>query len=481
MNPKNLFPRLILALLIIFGLGLALSPTQAAVLDPLTAVDIPKDPQMPQAPTPRWNLLYIDGLQNEVNKGDNASLAFDLTNNTPYITYYSYQTQNLVLASPSSSGNCGGGKWWCRDVDSTGDVGLGSSLAIHDKVSTVGGKLGISYYDATFKRLKFVQWACTSSTVCNWTFYNFLLGPDIDGGRQSSLQYNSLGEPQIAYFMNWNNPITPISSIKFCKWVGSGGNEAGGAFTCTDIIRKPLMSGVLYPSLAINPMDEPRIAFYDAEFGNLAYARYVPSGGQTTCYTSLWHCYYIDEAGIVGNFPSLEMIEVNGVSQAHIAYYDATNGKLKHAYSTTLNGNCGWVYLSYAWKCDIVDTMGTGITWPAISLSLDELGNPYIAYQDYLSEPSRLKLARLPGPLGIPVGNCGTAPPILGPYQCDVIDWGGHNGAETFDGFFPSIARSSSGLINIAYKEYDYFYNSGTLKLAYENLWSFLPQINKDN
>ena len=378
----------------------------------------------------------------------------------------------------NSGGNCGGGKWWCPNVDVAGDVGQGSSLAIHDKVSTVGGKLGISYYDATNKRLKFAQWGCTK-LACTWSFYNFQSGDtQFDSGRYSSLKYNSKGEPQIAFYFNWNKP-GPMSALEFCKWVGINGNEASGAFNCINVEEVNVLNSALYPSLALDPDDNPRIAYYDGVFKNL---RYAQEGANTlgTCFDKNWFCDWIDFTGDVGKYPSLDIVRVNGTTRTGIAYYDATNGKLKYAWPTSFNANCGPLILGkHYWKCDTVNTMGVGITLPAVSLTLDEKANPYIAYQDYSAEINVLKLARNAGSLGLLVGNCGEGTGVLGPYQCDVIDTGGHFGADTNDGFFPSIARSSSGLINIAYKEYDYFYESGTLKLAYQNFTTFLPRVTK--
>ena len=474
MKSKNVFSTLILPLILVLGLGMAHSPTRAAVLDP-------HDPQIPLAGKPTWNLLYLDGMQEQVNIGSNISLAFDLTSDTPYITYYNHQTQNLVLASPARNSNCGGGKWWCRDVDTEGDVGLGSSLAIHGQVSTVDGKLGISYYDATNRRLRFAQWSCTSLVACDWTFYNFFSGDaDLDPGRYSSLQYDSQGLPHIAYFMSWDLPGNPTSYVKYCKWVGVGGNDAGGAFTCTDVDYRNVLNYGLYPSLALDANDHPRIAFYDGQFGNLSFAL-SGANGLGTCYSTDWWCDWIDFTGDVGKYPSMDIAQVGGSTETHIAYYDATNGKLKHAWMTPFDANCGPKVLgNFTWKCDTVNTMGAGITWPAISLSLDEAARPYIAYQDTSDETNNLKLARDPSSLGLVVGNCGEVPGLIYPYQCDQLDPGGHGGAETSDGFYPSIARSSSGLIYVAYQEYDSFYEEGSLKLAYQGFTTFLPFVVRD-
>jgi hypothetical protein len=159
LNSKIVFSTLILQLILVLGLGWALWPTRAAVLDPPAAKNSPHDLQAPQAGGPQWNLLYLDGMQEQVNIGSNISLAFDLISDTPYISYYNHQTQNLVLASPARNSNCGG-KWWCREsTPKAMSVWEVRSLFMFGFPRWM--KLGISYYDATNKRLRFAQWSCS--------------------------------------------------------------------------------------------------------------------------------------------------------------------------------------------------------------------------------------------------------------------------------------------------------------------------------
>ncbi len=470
MKTKTLFRTIVLVLILVLSLGKMQSPTQAALLPPAA----------PQAGDHPWNLLYLDGLQDQINIGLDASMAFDLISNLPYISYYNAQTHNLVLASPANGSNCGGGKWWCRDVDALGDVGQGSSIAIHGQVSTVDGKLGISYYDATNKRLRLAQWACSSPNVCAWTFYNFFSGNAvITPGRYSSLQYDSGGRPHIAYFMSWDQIGNPTSYIKYCKWVGVGGNDAGGAFTCTDVDYQNGLTYGLYPSLALDASGDPWIAYYNGQSGDLDIAMFGANGGGD-CYSTDWYCDWIDSPGDVGKFPSLKIVAVGSEQKIHVAYYDATHGKLKHAFFSLTGANCGTLVGGIqVWKCNTVATMGVGVNWPSISMMLDEAGHPLIAYQDYNDETNNLMLARIPSTLGLLIGNCGEIPGLIGPYQCDVLDTGGHGGVETSDGFYPAIGRSATGLVYVVYQEYNSFYNQGTLKLAYQNFGAYLPLVYK--
>jgi hypothetical protein len=478
MKSRTVVIGLILAL-IILGSGMAPMRTQASFIAPIAGSHSQISTQNTLSVDNYWNLLYIDGLQPNKSIGSEPSIAFDLIANLPYISYYNNETQELVLGRRvGAGGNCAYGAWWCPVVDTEGDVGLGSSLAIHDQVSTAGGKLGISYYDATNKRLKFAQWACNPG--CTWTTYNFPSGTaTFDSGRYSSLKYNSLGEPQIAYTYNSTTPGSPWSAMKFCKWVGSGGDTAGGAFSCEYVEQLPVLNCCTNPSLALDPItDIPHIAYYDGQFTNL---RYVHRGanGAGDCSDTDWFCYWIDYTGDVGKYPSLDIIQKkDGSVRMGIAYYDATNGKLKYAHPVA-GGNCGpLIGGSYYWQCDTVDTMGLGVPQPSVSLVMDDQASPYIAYQDFGAVHMALKIARLPGTVGLLDGNCGPVIGVLHTYQCDVIDPGGHGGTGTSnEGYFPSITRNSAGLIYIAYKEYENL--TGTLKLAYQSLRIFLPFTRK--
>jgi hypothetical protein len=234
------------------------------------------------------------------------------------------------------------------------------------------------------------------------------------------------------------------------------------------------------PSLAIDPTtDHPSIAYYDGQFANL---RYVLSGANGTgnCTDKDWLCYWIDFTGDVGKYPSLDMVLTKiGAVRTGIAYYDATNGKLKYAYPVAGTGNCGLLIAEkYFWQCDTVDTMGLGIPAPALSLALDNNNNATIAYQDFTALHTTLKIARVPGTVGLLDGNCGPVVGILHSFRCDVLDPGGLGaGGNSTDGFFPSIELSPSGLIYVAYKEY--ITTSGSLKLAYQSFGTYLPIARK--
>jgi hypothetical protein len=234
------------------------------------------------------------------------------------------------------------------------------------------------------------------------------------------------------------------------------------------------------PSLALDPTNDiPSIAYYDGQFANLRYAERGAFGGGD-CSDTDWFCSWIDFTGDVGKYPSLDIVQKkDGGVRMGIAYYDATNGKLKYAYPVAGTGNCGTLIggLNY-WQCNTVDTMGLGVSQPSVSLVMDNQAFPYIAYQDFGAVHKALKIARLPGTVGLLDGNCGPVVGVLHSFRCDVLDPGANGVAgNSNDGFFPSIARSPAGLIYVAYKEY--IDASGSLKLAYQSFGTYLPIILK--
>jgi hypothetical protein len=74
-----------------------------------------------------------------------------------------------------------------------------------------------------------------------------------------------------------------------------------------------------YASLAVDAADNPHIAYYDHDKGDLKYARWDGTS---------WSLSVVDHDGNVGRYCSLAL---DGDGNPHIAYYDKTNGDLKYA------------------------------------------------------------------------------------------------------------------------------------------------------
>lgn len=114
-----------------------------------------------------------------------------------------------------------------------------------------------------------------------------------------------------------------------------------------------------YTSLKIDRLGRPHIAYYDANAGNLKYARY--NGTQ-------WLIETADSSiADVGQFASLAL---DSLDRPHIAYYDETIGKLRY---TTKSGA--------TWRREIADSNSFDCGWYP-SIAIDPAGRPSIASYD---------------------------------------------------------------------------------------------------
>ncbi|MAY13585.1 MAG: hypothetical protein CMB21_07310 [Euryarchaeota archaeon] len=113
----------------------------------------------------------------------------------------------------------------------------------------------------------------------------------------------------------------------------------------------------LYSSMKIDSMNNPHIAYYDADNGDLIYTKYDGWNWNTTT---------IDSDGDVGSHASLVL---DKFENPHLSYYDATNEDLKYAY---FDGS--------QWTNTSVDSEGSVGTYTTIDVSTNI--NPHIAYRD---------------------------------------------------------------------------------------------------
>jgi hypothetical protein len=161
---------------------------------------------------------------------------------TPHISYYDRSNDDLKYARLS------GTTWFTETVDSPGDVGWYTSLALDSS-----GNPHISYYDHTNGELKYA-----------WLSGNAWLSETVDSaggpwyGWGTSLALDRANRPYISYYDD--------GDLKFARfdgkvWIAETVDSKGdvGPFS----------------SLALDPMSCPHISYYDAANGDLKYA-YVP-------------------------------------------------------------------------------------------------------------------------------------------------------------------------------------------------------------
>jgi hypothetical protein len=401
------------------------------------------------------------------NVGLYASVAINPLNDTTYVSYYDATDKDLRLAMDKGfgTGNCGpNNSWLCTTVDSGGDIGMYSSIAINPD----NGEIGIAYYDATNGKLKYAHGEICAT--CSWSIDIVdepILFPTDSKGQYASLKYNSSGKPYIAYYFENTSGVDALMVAS-----GENGNcgygSAAGKWQC-DTIQTGEGVGQ-YASLALDGSGNRYIAYYDGANGDLWHAT---SRSGTNCGPggNTWLCFPISSTNDVGKYASLY---VDNSNDFHIAYYDATTDELKYAEDVGSGGNCG--VLGSA-QCVTIDSMPADSHPLGISIVEDSAYYPFIAYQ---SQFGALNVARPVPALGLPggSGNCGPENPFS-TWFCETIDpynpW-----IPARNGDFVSIAVAPSGLATIAY--YGFITSAdGNLNISYQRLpQTYLPLVMKD-
>ena len=415
----------------------------------------------------RW---FISEIDTPGDTGQYTSVAINPLNDTTYISYYDAATKNLRWAMNrgfGSGGNCGpNNSWLCQTVDSGGDVGKYSSIA----VNPLTGGIGIAYYDADNGQLKYAYGEFCAT--CAWSINVIdkpLAFPLDSKGQYASLKFNKIGWPSIAYYYEIN---PGIDSLMVASYRASGGDCGYGTqadkWDC-DTIKSGEGVGQ-YASLAIDDLGDRHIAYYDGGNGDLWYAR---SGTPANCGPSnIWLCIPVSTANDVGKYASLY---VDNGDDFHIAYYDATADELKYAVEVSGNGTCG---VSGSAECKTIDSMPAGSHPVGVSMAEDAAGYPIIAYQ---SENNSLNVAQPVAALGLSGGggNCGPENPFS-TWYCKTIDRSG-TWTPYRHGDFVSIALNQSGLATIAYNEYITPSSDGNLAVSYQRFQVFEPLVLKNH
>ena len=284
------------------------------------------------------------------NVGSHTSLAL-ATAGFPVISYYDNTNSNLNLAVCADA-TCSSGTT-IRTIDSTGDVGQYTSLAL-----TAAGFPVISYYDKTNNDLKLA--VCTDATCSSGTTIRTIAST----GLYTSLALTAAGFPVISYFDDANQDL---------KLAACADTTCSSGTT----IRTIHSVGVIgyYTSLALTTAGFPVISYHDAGDRDLKLAVCADA----TCSPGTTIIRTIDSTGDVGHYTSLAL---TAAGLPVISYYDATNSDLKLA--VCANATC-----SSGTTIRTIDSLGN--VGSHTSLVLTPAGFPVISYYDGAN--NHLKLA----------------------------------------------------------------------------------------
>ena len=297
-----------------------------------------------------WHIVAVDTAG---DVGRDTSLA--VVNGNPAISYCDTTNGNLKYVRATDTG---GSSWGTpQTVDSAGDVGRYTSLTV------VNGNPAISYRDSTNDDLKYV-WASDPGGSAWGT-------PLIVDGTGSAGYYTSLavvnGNPAISYW-DWAN-----DDLKYVR-----ATDAGGSSWDTPVIVDGVGYVGWYTSLAVVD-GNPAISYCDSINGYLKYVRASDANGAS------WGApIAVDSAVVLASHTSLEVVNGNPA----ISYCDNINDDLRYVRATDADGS--------AWGTPlIVDSTGN-VGWHT-SLTVVS-GNPAISYRD--STNYNLKYVRASDPDG---------------------------------------------------------------------------------
>ncbi|MCH1537235.1 MAG: putative Ig domain-containing protein, partial [Candidatus Poseidonia sp.] len=281
-----------------------------------------------------------------------TSMGIDSSGNA----HFSYHISSVYSKDLGYATNLGG-SWVNTTIDSTGDVGAHTSLAI-DSNDT----MHISYTDTTNSDLKYAT--CSSSCTSSSSWENVTV--DTAGGKGTSIAIDSNDNLHISYYDDSNDELKYATCTSTC-------NSSSSSWTNTTVDSSGIGgdSGIGVQdrtSIAIDSNDELHISYGDKTNSKLKYATCSSS-----CSTSTWTI--INLISTSTDTPNNMAIDSN--DYLHISYYDDSNEELKYA---TCSSSCD--SSSSSWTFITVDSATDAGIYN--SLALDSNDVVHISYQsDY--------------------------------------------------------------------------------------------------
>ncbi len=361
-----------------------------------------------------WVIETVDST-GDVGKSTSLALAPTYPY-IPHISYHDVTSDNLKYAWLS------GATWFSQTVDSGGDT---TSLAL---VPTPPHTPCISYCETSSPN--FWDWLLNYTCRNGATWITTTLSSGMRaglGGLSLALEPTYPFTPHMSYYNPWGTIATLHHSYL------SGTIWMSGTWVHEQVEPSGSHAGT-WSSLALDSNNSPRISYYiDSTDGNDD-LKYAWKNGAT------WLSDTVDTGGDVGWYTSLAL---DSSGNPHISYLDETNDVLKYAW---LSGT--------TWLSETVDSVGKSVWYGwGTSLALDRVNVPYISYYNAINRD--LKIAWLDDTVWI----------------TETVDSEGDVGP------FSSLALDQLGCPHISY----YDATNGDLKYAYmPPLFNYLPIILKN-
>lgn len=304
---------------------------------------------------PVWYRNYV--RSDTINTGLYSSIALS-GEYSPHIAYYEQTKGNLWFASWTGSA------WAHTKVDQARDVGRYVSLDID-----TANIPHISYYDATNGDLLYAtydimasQWVTTTVDALDNT------------GQFTSITTNAANLPFISYYDYTGGSLNlAFKSPTTLTWVIAPIDNVG---------RTDLLDVGISTSIALDGAGRPHISYYDILNQDLKYAYWDGVWGGA----GSWNISVLDSVGDVGMYSSLAIDPATDTR--HICYYDFTNGNLKYAQKV---GAAPWEFQIVDGDVTDGDGINEGDVGYYCSIDLNGLGQPAISYYD--NSHGDLKLA----------------------------------------------------------------------------------------
>jgi len=185
--------------------------------------------------------------------------------------------------------------WAIQVVDTAGDVGMDSSLALDG-----AGNPRISYFDFTNGDLKYAEYLTSPNWTPSWRIQTVDWAGSV--GWNPSLALDSAGNPHISYY-DWTNNLLKYAVRTGSTWHSVTVDPAGGDES----------------SIVLDSAGNPHISYYGMMDGNLKYAAYNGTS---------WKIETIDR---IGNSIRKTSLALDKAGDPRIIYCEDTNNDLKYA------------------------------------------------------------------------------------------------------------------------------------------------------